>query len=759
MPKANHRSALSVTQRMRKILPLSAGVGLLGVSLLFVPWINRLEETGGLSLLFMLRGAQQPAAPVVIVSIDRASGAAMGFDDQTETWPRSVHARLVTNLAEAGVAVTAFDVSFAEARDGEMDALFAEAIADAGNVILLDRSEKDFLIPTNPALPDGAELVQQSRNTPIELLKSAALGSAPFALPVVPIQLSRYWLFSPSFPDLPTLPVTAFQAFALPVYDELIALLCPLAEPGLVSNLPATRSDVLERGRLEEVVRDIRRLFLAEPGLGTALSEQLRTQAGDYDARSLLLLRRLVEMYSSGDSAYLNFYGPPRTLTTIPFGELASERFDRSQFPQLDGAVAFVGISEPRQPNQQDVFYSVFSEASGLNLSGVEIAGTAFSNLLEDKPVRQLPYWIHALTLFLFGVVVTAAAFLVTPLVSVGLSGLLGIAYLGLAQMQFSMHALWLPLIVPLVFQLPLAMLGVTVWKHRRVRLERDRSRAALSHYVPSMVLNRLFQETTDAAAGHRLLSGTCLVTDATGYTKLSETLSPLELTEFMNRYYGVLVGIVEKRGGMVADLAGDSMVAVWPESDRYTASAAQACGAALDILTDLAVFNAKASRHFLPTRVGLHQGEIVFGTVGAGTHYEYRAVGDTVNTASRIQGLNKQLRTDVLVSEATLAKGESLLTRKLGSFHLAGKDAPLAVHELMGFMRGKVDRKTSELIERFEQALRLFSGRNWNAAMRAFENILERYPNDGPSLFYARVCIRYADRGLDETWDGSVEI
>ena len=177
------------------------------------------------------------------------------------------------------------------------------------------------------------------------------------------------------------------------------------------------------------------------------------------------------------------------------------------------------------------------------------------------------------------------------------------------------------------------------------------------------------------AVANRQLLHGTCLFTDAEEYTTVSEALRPEELAGLMNDYYQAMFRVVERHGGMVSDTSGDSMVALWATTTPDSTSRIKACRAALEIVEAVAEFNLGRGGSQLPTRVGLESGEVLLGNIGAEQRFEYRAIGDhIVNTASRLQGLNRLLRTRVLVSAATVAGAPGLVTRNVGVFLLRGK-------------------------------------------------------------------------------------
>ena len=166
------------------------------------------------------------------------------------------------------------------------------------------------------------------------------------------------------------------------------------------------------------------------------------------------------------------------------------------------------------------------------------------------------------------------------------------------------------------------------------------------------------------------------------------------------------------------------------------------ACEAALEI-TGLIGRSDQSAK--LPTRIGLHAGQIVLSHIGAIDHYEYRAVGDIVNTASRIEGLNKQLNTSVLASEETIDGLEGLVTRELGSFHLKGKQIPVNMYEVMCTTETVTPDLTS-LQTLFADALGAFRQQSWQVAIDKFQAVLDAFPDDGPSQYYLAICHNHQD-------------
>ena len=140
--------------------------------------------------------------------------------------------------------------------------------------------------------------------------------------------------------------------------------------------------------------------------------------------------------------------------------------------------------------------------------------------------------------------------------------------------------------------------------------------------------------------------------------------MEPNEFQNFINRYYEIIFEPVKKHDGVVSNVVGDSMLAMWVTTHLHENSRRDACYAAIDIQRAVTRFNQSSGGLQLPTRIGLHSGNFLLSSIGAIDHYEYRPVGDIVNTATRIEGLNKFLGTWVLVSDEVLEEIEGFLDR-----------------------------------------------------------------------------------------------
>jgi signal transduction histidine kinase len=460
---------------------------ILGLTVSLLPYGYDLEESIGLGLLFKLRGKRQAPPEVVVIALDKESAAQLKLPSDHKQWPRSYHARLIQTLADEGVRVIAFDLMFDEARLAAEDRVFANALREARNVVLLGYLEREAIPLKDRSGRVTGEMTVDRMRPPTSVLAQEAAAFAPLPLPKVPVTVSQFWTFKDSAGDFPTMPVAAFQMFALPVYDDLINLLQKALEDPRIAQAKETamsRASIVEAQRLVGLKKE----DFEVPGAVHGLIRSLKEVLGDnvllseimmrelenpteppLDADRTEILKALLNMYKDGNSRYLNFYGPARTITTVPY-------FQALQLPQpvvvngkavdFKGKVVFIGASDIYPYQQGDTYRTVFSQPNGLDLSGVEIGATAFANLLEDLPIRPIDFRVSLLTILLFGIAVGMLCFLLRPFLALVCSVGLIIVFVGIAYYQFKIAGIWAPVIVPLGVQGPFAFVAAVSWKY-----------------------------------------------------------------------------------------------------------------------------------------------------------------------------------------------------------------------------------------------------------------------------------------------------
>jgi len=733
----------AVARLSRGLWP-AAAIALLGTVLLALPAGRALEQSVGLSWLYALRGDREPPKDVSIVAIDARAAVALGLPPNPKEWPRRLHAELLPYLSRAGARLVVLDLLFSSPRNDQDDKTLARAIAQAGNVILAAQLERD----TEPLRDVRQKLVRESYVEPIALFADAALGVAPMVLPKTP-RIDMFWAFKEEGWGTPGLPAVVLQAFEREAYPALLAL---ASKHGAGAGLP----EALGNRRIERTVWSVRKAFL-NAGLPAHAAEEERA-AG---------VARLLALYAGDGVRYLNFYGGPAQIATHPYDRaLAAARGEPGAGPlDFAGKVVMIGLAGLAQTKQRENDHTVYSREDGVDLSGVEIAATAIANLLDGSSLHSPGS--GPLAFMLAGTFMLAFACRLLPIEAAAMSAVLAAAgYLLFARWQFAQAALWWPLVVPLAVQTP-AALALGLWlQHRDVRRERDTVRRLLDVGRPSdHALVRARTPTNDALDelartlgplpdGGRMVFSTCLIGDVESYTQLGEKLGPSALLQLMNRYFETVFPPIERNGGVVMDKVGDSIGAVWLSLDSDSDLRSRALQAGLDLQSALRAFNALGDHPPVNVRFGLHYGKVAFGLWGTKERFENRVVGDTLNTAARIEALNKDLGTRLLASAETLDRLPQWLARPVGRFRLVGSETAIEVCQPLG-RAAEADDEQHWLCERSREALAAFTAADFGKAQILWKSIQARHSADGPARYHMERCGRMKEPPAD--WDGTI--
>ncbi|HEY7771756.1 MAG TPA: adenylate/guanylate cyclase domain-containing protein [Marinagarivorans sp.] len=597
--------------------------GLLSVSSL----TNTLERHTSLAALFLTRGPVPPPEDVVIIALNTQAAQRLALSRHSHTWPRTVYATLLNKLSDAGAQLVVFDIAFKAARTHAEDQALAHAIGENGNTILYTYLQRHQI-----SMDRGSVDVEQPI-PPITPFKSAALASGHFTLPKNAPTVTHTTLFAqiagepsasqPLLAFLATVPLAQQQAFWRQHSDRAFPHSLPLEARAKAFFDAATQS--------QRVLSD--------------------KQAGTTKTPDKAAVKLLHTIFSQREPLLINFFGGPQTLTTLDI----ATAFDLSTPAlknQVGGKVVYIGYLETRQTEQQDAYATVYTSNSGIDISGVEISATVFANLKHNRFIRTLPKALTLLIVLSFlGLGFWAAR--LTPGKSLGLQLGIALAYSGFSYYLFLTHHTSLPITLPLLA----AIAGNLLQLHNAHRVNRQRLAHisyALSQYLPNSAADALSRSINNLEQQHHLVHGVVLMTDIKGYTALSEALPAQTLHPLMNRYYEQLVSAVNKNGGTVANIVGDSLTAIWtgPHIDS------DMCERALRTVLDMqsAIDTHPQLTQHLPTCYALHGGQFSLGNLGAAGHFEYSPVGDIINTTSRIEHFNRELDTCLLLSQAIAA-------------------------------------------------------------------------------------------------------
>lgn len=347
---------------------------------------------------------------------------------------------------------------------------------------------------------------------------------------------------------------------------------------------------------------------------------------------------------------WIDYVGPPGTIKTYSFSHVLRGNFPPDAFR---GKVVVVGATSP---TQQDVHAT--SVSGDELMSGPEIQANAIHTALHGFPLRSVPGWLNVLVIVLLALLAPLASLRLSPLRAflVALAG--GAAFAGLVQLAFD-HGRVLAFVYPLV-ALALSAVGCVALGAVLEAFERERIRDVFGRFVPDAVVDQVLAQTRDGLhLGGSLRVCTMMFTDLRGFTTFSESRDAGEVINILNYYFGEMSDAVLKHGGTLCSYLGDGMMIVFGAPVDQEDHADRAVAAATEILLErLPKVNVwlreQGYGEGFRMGVGLNSGQLMVGNIGSEKRMEYTTIGDTVNTASRLEGMTKGTPFPLFLSETT---------------------------------------------------------------------------------------------------------
>ncbi len=453
---------------------------------------------------------------------------------------------------------------------------------------------------------------------------------------------------------------------------------------------------------------------------------------------------------SSVETKRVAFYGEPGTFKTYSFIDV---REGRVAPEALAGKIILIGATAP---DLHDAALTPFD--NGRMMSGIEIQANFIAVLRagDQRILRTLPpatefalYAFLALLVtftigslrFRYGAPLAFGFFFAYVLVALWLSGAKGV-----------LLPVWYAFLV--IIGTAVIELGA---RYVSERGERRRIRDAFGRYLAPQVIRRIETGEVPLALGGARHEATILFSDIRGFTTLSERLTPEALVSLLNEYLTAMTSVILEQEGVVDKYIGDAIMAFWNAPMLQADHAIRAARTALGMRDRLETLRTAWAERNLPdvrVGIGLNAGEVVIGNMGSEQRFDYTAIGDEVNLASRLESLTKFYGVTILVSESVRRQlGEAFFCRRLDLVTVKGKEKPVAVYELMD-ETANVDARGRELQRLFEAALDLYRARRWSDAEASFKDLAERF-DDPPSRLYIERCRAYRSEPPDAEWDG----
>ncbi|HEY4743466.1 MAG TPA: adenylate/guanylate cyclase domain-containing protein, partial [Desulfuromonadaceae bacterium] len=439
----------------------------------------------------------------------------------------------------------------------------------------------------------------------------------------------------------------------------------------------------------------------------------------------------------------LNFYGPAGAFTTVSAADVINRRLAKES---LKGRIAFVGATEIG-------IYDLRPTPFDATLPGIEIHATMAANALENRFLRydSITQEMEIACIIIVPILLgSLLAFAPGTFAGLGVLGLVTVAFGGFNYAMFASALRDMTLIYPFL-GIALTYLGSEAWRNLVVERRGRQLKKAFSSYVSPDLVRQIERNPDKLVLGGEQRELTILFSDIRGFTTVSESLTPPELVKLLNEYLSPMTRIVLEERGTLDKFIGDAVMALFNAPLDVPEHAAHACAAAVRMLERLKELNAgftARGMHTLDIGVGINTGPAVVGNMGADIRFDYTAIGDSVNLASRLEGLNKYYGSHILVSEDTRnqVNDDRFTFREVDRVRVKGKQQPIVMYELMV--------ANADILPRFEEGLSLYRDRAFAAAKSLFDALAATH-GDGPSRLYAERCADYLEHPPPADWDG----
>ncbi len=720
-------------------------------------------ETKALDIRFYIRGEKPPGDDVVIIAVDEKT------EDELGRWQsagRQWIAELLRLLHEAGVSVVGFDLTLAEPDEGtalmaidefthwylqqvhqdvlqknrvsayldemkanhDYDSQLVQAIQEAGNVILGIYHFLDPLSASHLSSEKQTAYRERIKRVKYSLVKYPP-GSERQAL-----RLVRSYGVEPNLPAFSEAANSFGHFNVLSSYDGYIRY-APLLIEYMGEYYPSLD---LEISRAYLGMRSPPMIYaLGKEGGGHVSGIQLDGGWIPTDEEGKL---------------FINYYGPASTFPYYSFADVISGKIPLETFTHKIVLLGFTSAI------CQDLHSTTFQAGT---YPGVEIHATIIENILRNDFLLR-PQWtivLNALMVLCLGIFLGVALHYTRPYQGAVIAISCVLVFSVLVCSAFIFQKIWLNFTFPFLFIL-LDYLVMTTYKYFGEERKKKQLRNLFQRYVSPDVVEQMLNTVDQVRLGGERKELTALFSDIRGFTSIAEKMAPEELVRFLNEYLSAMTKIVLSYKGTVDKYMGDAIMAFYGAPVSQKEHAVMACRTAVDMIQRLKELQQDWQTRQLPPieiGIGINSGEMSIGNIGSEERFDYTILGDNVNLASRLEGLNKQYKTNILISQFTYQhiRHDHFIVRELDSVVVKGKKLPVVIYELQGYERN-IDEQHSGFLQLFAEGLQAYKTRQWERAISLFQQGLTFQPEDFPSHLYIKRCETFKYNPPPEDWDTS---
>lgn len=451
-----------------------------------------------------------------------------------------------------------------------------------------------------------------------------------------------------------------------------------------------------------------------------------------------------------GDRDFLWYYGPPATIPTFPYHQVLNDE----KFPEngLKDKVVFVGLNLRTElgPAQKDSYITPFYDRG--SMFGVEIQATAAANLLSKQWITRSSAWSEGILLFFVTFVMTGLLFSVRPQWAGLLLLVFSLVWSVTSYIAF-LNGFFLPGFILVCLVLPISYLGSTLVYYLVTHRSQQQVEKAFQFYLSPEMAKEMRSNPSGLKLGGESVYATAMFTDIAGFTQVTESMNATEVSGMLNAYFSEVMDVVFENKGTLIKFIGDAVFVIWGAPIKVPDHARLAGQTAITIQREVRKFN--DSKRFPPllTRIGIHTGPMVVGNLGSARRFDYTAIGDSVNLAARLEGINKYFGSSIIVSDSCLKDlGSGFSVLKLGTICVAGKKERIGIHLL-----AETPFPTS-IEERWLKALNDFRNRRFENAREHFVQVaeMEEGLRKAAELYLEEIAMNLTTAPDDE-WQGEV--
>jgi adenylate cyclase len=381
------------------------------------------------------------------------------------------------------------------------------------------------------------------------------------------------------------------------------------------------------------------------------------------------------------------------------------------------------------------------------------------NTVLQAAFLDDFPWWGASLVTLLLALAVYFVLRDADPLPSLIIGAAVVVLVMVAGTLVFVATGVYVNLVTPTLAVFFTFIILASV-KFIKTAKEKSYIRNAFGHYLSADVINELITNPDKLKLGGEKKFMTAMFTDIKGFSTVSEQMDPTDLVKLLNVYLTEMSDVVMDLRGTIDKYEGDAIISFFGAPMEYPDHAEKALAAAIRMKKVEDELNArflqdKLSPGPLYTRFGINTGDMVVGNMGTARKMDYTIMGNAVNLAARLEGVNKQYGTWILTSEYTQAAGgDSFLYRMLDRVRVVGINTPIRLYQVVD-NKGDASPQQREAVDLFHSGIEYFEGRDWDRARKSFTQVQKILPDDGPSLSFLKRIDAYVQTPPPDNWDG----